>query len=81
MYDVSDDVLVERWRLEQFERMGFGHSASSLLHEWQVDLHEAQDLIAKGCPPHVAIQILCPADLPLPPESDVLVGALDSSMQ
>lgn len=58
----DDDVLVEEWRLAQFKRMGFSFSASRLLHEQDVDLHEAQDLISRGCPPHVAMRILAPLD-------------------
>jgi len=62
MRDV-EETRVERWRIEQFQRMGFSGSAAILLHEWQVDLHIASDLIERGCLPHVAMRILRPLDV------------------
>ena len=57
-----ESANVERWRLEQFEKMGFGRSASILLTEWGTDLQKARDLIGKGCPPNLAMRILRPLD-------------------
>jgi len=66
------DVSVERWRIEQFQRMGFTGSAAVLLHEWRTDLHQAADLIGSGCPPHTAMRILRPLE-DTPPEDAIPV--------
>ena len=50
---------VERWRLESLERAGYDAEAATVLaasHE--VDLHLAVDLLRRGCPVAVALQIL-----------------------
>ena len=50
---------VERWRLESLERAGYDLEAAAVLaasHE--VDLHLAVDLLRRGCPVDVALQIL-----------------------
>ena len=59
---MSDVESVERWRLEQFQQMGFGASAAVLLHEWQVDVHEARELVDAGCPAVLAVLILRPLE-------------------
>jgi hypothetical protein len=50
---------VERWRLDSLRRAGYDPEAATVLaasHE--VDLHRAIDLLAHGCPPAIALQIL-----------------------
>lgn len=51
--------MVERWRLESLERAGYDlESAAVLAASPEVDLHLATDLLARGCPIHLALQIL-----------------------
>ena len=50
---------IEQWRAEELERAGYGrHEASRLAARHDVDLHLAIDLISRGCPPQVALDIL-----------------------
>lgn len=49
------------WRIEELDRAGYSHDAAVVLglcqgHE--VDLHVARDLLKKGCPEELALQIL-----------------------
>lgn len=54
------DEDLEQWRLEEFQRMGFYEWQASLLANLNVDTHEMDDLLAKGCPRTLALQILLP---------------------
>jgi hypothetical protein len=55
----SELDLVEQWRLEALERAGYdSESASVLSVSHEVDLHHAVDLLARGCPVDLALQIL-----------------------
>lgn len=58
-----DDELIERWRLEQFTRMGFSLAQITWLMFWRVDLHEAERLIRRECPTDLAMRILEPVDV------------------
>ncbi|MBX5475442.1 MAG: hypothetical protein IRZ20_10580, partial [Thermoleophilia bacterium] len=50
---------VERWRAEALERAGYAPSdARELAARLDVDLHEAIDLLERGCPPDLAVHIL-----------------------
>jgi hypothetical protein len=50
---------VTRWRQECLERAGYDEVQATLLaSDKTVDLHDAVDLLNRGCPPEVAIQIL-----------------------
>jgi hypothetical protein len=50
---------VERWRADALERAGFDpEQASRLAARPDVDLHRAIDLVERGCPPTLALQIL-----------------------
>ena len=60
-----DDVLeselerVERWRAEALERAGYASDeARELAARLDVDLHEAIDLVERGCSPELAARIL-----------------------
>jgi hypothetical protein len=49
----------EGWRFEQLVAVGFDVSDAWLLAiDPDVDLHQALDLLASGCPPELALQIL-----------------------
>jgi hypothetical protein len=50
---------VSRWRAEELERAGYELSAAAVLAASSgVDLHLAVDLLERGCPQDVAMQIL-----------------------
>ena len=47
------------WRLEQLTRIGYSElAAAALAASAEVDLHLAVDLVARGCPPSLAVRIL-----------------------
>jgi hypothetical protein len=58
--DIREEIdLVESWRAEQLEMAGYGAQAAAKLAIRQyVDLHIAIDLLASGCKPDLALQIL-----------------------
>jgi hypothetical protein len=50
---------VERWRTSELLRVGFpGDDAVALAARMDVDLHDAIELVRRGCPPELAIRIL-----------------------
>ena len=50
---------VERWRTAELMRVGFaGDDAIALAARTEVDLHEAIELVQRGCPPELAFRIL-----------------------
>ena len=50
---------VERWRTAELMRVGFpGDDAAALAARLDVDLHEAIELVQRGCPPELAVRIL-----------------------
>jgi hypothetical protein len=50
---------IESWRRERLEGAGFpDHAASALAERHDIDLHEAIDLVRRGCPAEVAVRIL-----------------------
>jgi hypothetical protein len=50
---------VERWRTAELMRVGFaGDDAVALAARMEVDLHEAIELVQRGCPPELAFRIL-----------------------
>ena len=55
---VNDDEVVA-WRREQLRRAGCRRfEAEVLARERHVDLHEAIELLERGCPPKIALEIL-----------------------
>ena len=55
---VSDEEVVG-WRLEQLIRAGCDPSGALILAKRSsVDLHAAVELLERGCPPSVALEIL-----------------------
>jgi len=60
-HDIIETELdrVERWRTSELMRAGFpGDDAVALAARTDVDLHEAIELVRRGCPPDLAIRIL-----------------------
>jgi hypothetical protein len=50
---------IVRWRSEELERAGYSpDGAASLAARLEVDLHEAIDLVKRGCPAEIALRIL-----------------------
>lgn len=50
---------VERWRTAELMRVGFaGDDAVALAACMDIDLHEAIELVQRGCPPELAVRIL-----------------------
>jgi hypothetical protein len=55
----TESERVARWRAEELERAGYDPSAAAVLAaSSSVDLHRAVDLLERGCPQAVALQIL-----------------------
>lgn len=57
----TDDDLDEviQWRIQELERAGFTTlTACALAIKPEVDLHQAVDLVKRGCDPQLAVQIL-----------------------
>jgi hypothetical protein len=52
----DDEVLL--WRYEQFRHLGFGESDAIQLADSRADLGQARYVLASGCPPKLALQIL-----------------------
>ena len=55
---VSDEQVVS-WRVEQLLRAGSDQASAMILAKRShVDLHDAVDLLERGCPPKLALEIL-----------------------
>jgi hypothetical protein len=55
----SEIERIERWRHEELERAGYdAESALVLAASHDVDLHDAVDLLERGCSVDLALQIL-----------------------
>jgi hypothetical protein len=56
---VSEIERIERWRHEELERAGYDpESALVLAASHDVDLHDAVELLRRGCSVDLALQIL-----------------------
>ena len=50
---------VERWRTEELIRAGYDPgSAAQIAARHDVDIRQAATMLAQGCPPELALQIL-----------------------
>ena len=57
--DTEELLRVLVWRFKQLCRTGFElELATTLAARMDVDLHEAIDLVERGCPPEIAGRIL-----------------------
>ncbi len=54
----SEELIVQSWRREQFERLGFDAVIARVLAESTTDLGLARRLRASGCPVALAFRIL-----------------------
>jgi len=59
LVDSTEIERIERWRAEELERAGYEpRAAGRLAVRHDVDLHSAVDLLERGCPTDLALQIL-----------------------
>lgn len=59
LLDEPEAVEVLRWRFDGLLRIGFEiEQAAVLAANVEIDLHAAEDLMRRGCPPDTAIRIL-----------------------
>lgn len=55
----TEHERVERWRAGELRRAGYApQSAASVAARFDIDLHLAVELISRGCPEPLALQIL-----------------------
>ena len=53
----SEELLVHTWRKEQLWRLGL-HSIVAETFEDLVDWHALAELVERGCPPELALEIV-----------------------
>jgi hypothetical protein len=57
--DEMEAETILRWRFQTLAKAGYeAATAARLAAQVQIDLHEACDLVAGGCPPETAARIL-----------------------
>ena len=55
----TESERIERWRARELERAGYAPSeAAELAARADIDLHQAVELLQRGCSPQLALQIL-----------------------
>jgi hypothetical protein len=54
---LDDDLTVLRWRTERLIALGYVLSEAASLAISDVDVHELERLIGKGCPTETAVRI------------------------
>jgi hypothetical protein len=52
----DEELLVHAWRAEQLRRLGFPRTLAETFASL-VDWHEIATLVARGCPPELALEI------------------------
>jgi hypothetical protein len=52
-----DDLLVHEWRVRQLTRLGIPWSLAQAV-AGHVDWHQVAELVRRGCPPRLALQIV-----------------------
>lgn len=58
-YPDTEVERIEQWRAEELERAGFdARAAAAVATRHDIDLHLATDLLRRGCPAELALQIL-----------------------
>ena len=55
--DAEEELRVRAWRTEQLSRLGLPH-AVAYTFAGLVDWHAFADLIERGCPPGLALEII-----------------------
>jgi hypothetical protein len=54
---VDEETLVQAWRVEQLRRLGLPRVLAAAFAD-AVDWHELADLVRRGCPPSLALEIV-----------------------
>ena len=54
---LDDDLTVLRWRTERLVALGYDLREATFLAISQIDVHELERLIGRGCPPEIAVRI------------------------
>jgi hypothetical protein len=54
----GEDLIVDAWRVEQLRRLGLSRLLAMALAA-EVDWHELADLLGRGCPLDLALEIVC----------------------
>jgi hypothetical protein len=54
----GEDIIVHAWRVEQLRRLGLSRLLAMALAA-EVDWHELGDLLGRGCPLDLALEIVC----------------------
>jgi len=53
----DEELLIHTWRVEQLERLGLPRVLAEAFAEL-VDWHEIAELVARGCPAELALEIV-----------------------
>jgi hypothetical protein len=51
-----DELLIEAWKVEQLCRLGLSQTQADAFAD-VVDWHDVAALVARGCPPELALEI------------------------
>ena len=54
---LDGDLVVLRWRTERLVALGYDLREATFLAISQIDVHELERLIGRGCPPETAVRI------------------------
>jgi hypothetical protein len=52
----DDELLIHAWRAEQLRRIGLSDALADTFAD-RVDWREIESLVARGCPPELALEI------------------------
>jgi hypothetical protein len=60
---LTTQSLIEGWRVEMFEEMGFDPGDANMLAQrrvngWLVSVHEVREMLQKGCSTELALKIV-----------------------
>jgi hypothetical protein len=53
-----DESLVHNWRVSQLERLGVPEPLAEAYAD-RADWHQVAQLVQRGCPPRLALRIVC----------------------
>jgi hypothetical protein len=53
-----DELLVHNWRVSQLERLGIPETLAEIYADG-IDWHQIARLVQRGCPPRLALRIVC----------------------
>jgi hypothetical protein len=53
----EEELSIQSWRAEQLRRLGLSHRLA-VTFAGLVDWHEMAALVARGCPPNLALEIV-----------------------